>query len=388
MITYLRFCLVCGYLLANSLPVCSKAILQGTVTFLNSGSKPAQGVKIYAFGAQAFYTTQDGLFFLEFPDKRPGDRVRISVEGKDQFGVVFVVVNDKMLESLHLPSDPDVDIVEIFVCPQERLDEERQKYYGIFAKDIYAKTDKRLRKIEQGILSATASAETVASLQREKDKLLAERDSALAKAEDQATYIASINLDKANHLVRDAVYKLNVEEDIPGAIAVLDNEALCQAYLKASGLRKTAEKEILQAITGFELKIKILEQVGDSGKEIQECCKYIEMICKHEKFDPPLSSGCFSWVVVDTRPTLYSAPESIPRPATYPNPKVSSPTHGSIGASPSNGWLLKFHLVKKGETLYSISRKYNISIKELMVINRLGNEGSILIGQQILVPAN
>ncbi len=360
-------------------------MLQGTVTFLNSGSKPAQGVKIYAFGAQASYTNQDGEFSLEFPERRPGDRVRISVGGKDEHGVAFVVVNDKILASLHLPSDPDVDIVEIFVCPQERLDEEKQKYYGIFAKDIYAKTEKRLRKIEQGIMAATASTETVESLQREKGKLLAERDSALAKAEEQALYIASINLDKANHLVRDAVYKLNVEEDVAGAIAVLDNEALCQAYLKASGLKATAEKEIRQVLDGFEMKIHML-QTGSNEKEIQECCKYIGMICKREKIDPPTASGCFSWVVVDQRPIPHESPESGPIPATWsPNGNLSKPTTGSI-PFPRDDAGLQFHLVKNGDTLYSIARKYNTSVASLKASNKLDNMDMIVVGQRILVP--
>ena len=57
------------------------------------------------------------------------------------------------------------------------------------------------------------------SLQNEKEKLAVERDSALAKAEEQALYMASINLDKANRLVKEAVAKVDSLQDIPGAIA-------------------------------------------------------------------------------------------------------------------------------------------------------------------------
>ena len=42
----------------------------------------------------------------------------------------------------------------------------------------------------------------------------------------------------------------------------------------------------------------------------------------------------------------------------------------------------QFHIVKKGETLYSISRIYNISVKDIMELNDL-NDSSIKIGQKL-----
>ena len=44
----------------------------------------------------------------------------------------------------------------------------------------------------------------------------------------------------------------------------------------------------------------------------------------------------------------------------------------------------KFYKVKKGDTLYSISKKFNISIDDLINYNNLDSEG-ITIGQQIVV---
>tara|TARA_B100000029_G_scaffold246422_1_gene243384 strand:+ start:8899 stop:9672 length:774 start_codon:yes stop_codon:yes gene_type:complete len=44
----------------------------------------------------------------------------------------------------------------------------------------------------------------------------------------------------------------------------------------------------------------------------------------------------------------------------------------------------KFYKVKKGDTLYSISKKFNISIEDLINYNNLDSEG-IAIGQQIIV---
>jgi membrane-bound lytic murein transglycosylase D len=42
-----------------------------------------------------------------------------------------------------------------------------------------------------------------------------------------------------------------------------------------------------------------------------------------------------------------------------------------------------FHVVEKGETLYAISRKYGISVNELLEINDLNNDDKIRIGQKI-----
>ena len=44
----------------------------------------------------------------------------------------------------------------------------------------------------------------------------------------------------------------------------------------------------------------------------------------------------------------------------------------------------KFHLVEKGETLYSISKIYNVDIEEIKKLNNLSSN-EISIGQKIIV---
>jgi len=44
------------------------------------------------------------------------------------------------------------------------------------------------------------------------------------------------------------------------------------------------------------------------------------------------------------------------------------------------------HVIKKGETLYAVSRKYNLSVKELMDLNELENS-NIAIGQVLNLTA-
>ena len=44
------------------------------------------------------------------------------------------------------------------------------------------------------------------------------------------------------------------------------------------------------------------------------------------------------------------------------------------------------YTVKKGDTLYSISKRFNISVEDLKKMNKL-NSNTIEIGQTLLVPA-
>ena len=280
----LRFCLALGFSLAVPIASKAQAILRGTVSFLNSGSRPAVGVDISAFGANTRVTTNAGMFELVFSDKKPGDKVKIIVGSKDRDGTNLELVNDKVIAQVRVPSKPDDDIVEIIICKVGQRNEAALRYNGIIVKTINENTEKRLRAIDEKLSAAKIDAETIVSLQNEKEKLAAERDSALAKAEEQALYIASINLDKANQLVREAVLKVDSLQDIPGAIAVLDNEMLYQAYLEASEKKKKAEAEIRQVVTGFEFKINLLKPLYRYG-EIAECYEKIAGIYEREDYD-------------------------------------------------------------------------------------------------------
>ena len=167
-----------------------QAILQGTVSFLNSGSRPAVGVDISAFGASTVPTTEAGMFVLKFPDKKPGDKVKLIVGSKDRNGTAVELVNDKVLAQVRVPSRPDDDVVEIIVCKVGQRNDAALRYNGIIVKAINEATDKRLRDIDEKLSATKIDAETIVSLQNEKEKLAAERDSALAKTEEQALFMA------------------------------------------------------------------------------------------------------------------------------------------------------------------------------------------------------
>jgi LysM repeat protein len=66
-------------------------------------------------------------------------------------------------------------------------------------------------------------------------------------------------------------------------------------------------------------------------------------------------------------------------------PSVESKPKPSVPSKPAVSTEKRYHTVKKGETLYGISRKYGISEEDLRKLNNLSADQSIRIGQKLLV---
>ncbi len=69
-------------------------------------------------------------------------------------------------------------------------------------------------------------------------------------------------------------------------------------------------------------------------------------------------------------------------PATKTGPVVPAPEKKTVTKEKKDPI---FHTVQKGETLFSISRKYRISVETLKKINNLSNDTTIFPGNNILV---
>lgn len=71
----------------------------------------------------------------------------------------------------------------------------------------------------------------------------------------------------------------------------------------------------------------------------------------------------------------------------YPNQKliVSNTGAGKTGASPANGNRLIYHEVKEGETLWSISRQYNVTVEDIKRLNNIHDGKSLRIGQKLKI---
>lgn len=57
-------------------------------------------------------------------------------------------------------------------------------------------------------------------------------------------------------------------------------------------------------------------------------------------------------------------------------------------ASSSSGGLFKEHLVKRGENLSYLSKKYGVTVSAIMSANNLGSKHVLKIGQRLLIPAS
>ncbi len=70
--------------------------------------------------------------------------------------------------------------------------------------------------------------------------------------------------------------------------------------------------------------------------------------------------------------------------------KAASPPAESASekstASPKPKTTIKYHQVKAGETLYSISKQYGIKVEELLNLNRMKSGSVIVVGQKLIVP--
>jgi LysM repeat protein len=70
---------------------------------------------------------------------------------------------------------------------------------------------------------------------------------------------------------------------------------------------------------------------------------------------------------------------------TASTPPKEPPPRAPAAATPKETVAAPHHVVQKGETLYSISRRYKISLEELRRLNGLGNDNTIRPGQKLIV---
>lgn len=78
--------------------------------------------------------------------------------------------------------------------------------------------------------------------------------------------------------------------------------------------------------------------------------------------------------------TLPGKPAVAPVRTASPRPAVPPPVRVSAGSSS-----VKTHTVVAGDTLYSISRRYNLTVPQLRSLNNLGADAVIQTGQKLFV---
>ncbi len=68
---------------------------------------------------------------------------------------------------------------------------------------------------------------------------------------------------------------------------------------------------------------------------------------------------------------------TLPTPSPEPNPTVTKPS-----GSPYN-----IHIVKRGETLWRISKRYGVSLHDLMAVNHIEDPSHLIAGTRLIIPS-
>ena len=214
------------------------------------------GVRIVEPDANPTFSVDNGDYLLKFQSKRNGAALALEVGKDDGKSQKLELVNEKEVKAAKLPADAE-SILEIIVCPAGQRDIAAQKYYRILRTTADRELEKKKKEVDGLLAQKEKDYQKISDLFAELDRMQAALDS--AKIREQALNIASINLDRASQLVKDAIRKIEEENDVEGALRILSVEALGTAYAQASMLKKKAETAIRQVIEGYEFKISLLE---------------------------------------------------------------------------------------------------------------------------------
>ncbi len=232
--------------------------INGVIYYQNSGGKTVSGVEVSAASCNSVYSRSNGMFRLHCLGRKAGQPLDLVIGTTDGAGNPIEVVNTRQLEWLRLPHDPDNELVKIIVCPAGQLQKARSRYYDILTKPINEEYDQRTKEILAKLQQINLDVNTANSYTIQIEELRKERDAALAKVEAQAAFIARINRDQASDLVQLAIQKLEEEEDVDAALAILDDAKLKEVAQMALQKKRNAESEIQQVIQALELKISLL----------------------------------------------------------------------------------------------------------------------------------
>ena len=255
--------------------------LRGRVLYQSSGNKPAVGAQVKEKDCNGDYSKDNGEYRLVFQTKRNGAALEIEIGPDTREGKKIELVNEKEIKAAKLPASME-EVLDIIVCPAGQRDIAAQRYYRILRTTTDRELEEKKKEVEGLLAQKDKDYEKISDLFAQLDGMQAALDS--AKIREQAFTIASINLDRASQMVKEAVRKLEEEQDVKGCLLILNTKKLDDAYKEAAEKKKKAEAEIKQVINGFELKISLLESQFQYG-EIVECYQRIIGIYEAEHYD-------------------------------------------------------------------------------------------------------
>ena len=107
------------------LRVHAAALLKGVMLENGLSGPPMSNVEVVADGTNPTISDDFGRFILEFPQKNPGDTVRINVRKEG-----YVVVNDAQLQ-LALPAHADAAPLTVVLAKEADREEMVRRLYGL-----------------------------------------------------------------------------------------------------------------------------------------------------------------------------------------------------------------------------------------------------------------
>jgi tetratricopeptide (TPR) repeat protein len=271
----------CLFLAANLFGQNPNNFLRGRVLYQSSGNKPAIGVRITEPDANGAYSTDNGDYQLKFQTKRAGDLLSLEIGNDDAKGQKLELVNEKEIKTARLPASPE-EFLDIIVCPAGQRDAAALKYYRILRTTADRELEKKKKEVDGLLAGKNKDYQKISDLFAQLDQMQAALDS--GKIREQAYSIASINIDRASQMVKDAVRKIEEDNDVEGALRLLNVGSLDSAYQRASALLKKADAAILQVVEGYEFKISLLEPQYKYS-EIARCYEKIAEIYEKEDYD-------------------------------------------------------------------------------------------------------
>jgi len=228
------------------------ATLRGLVLENEKGGPPMASVEVSAEDANPNNTGADGKFRFSFPERNPGDTVRLSFRKEG-----YVVVNDIQLD-VTLPANPKEKLALFLLCKKGDREEMASRFYGL---KLRAAADDTLRKKIEEAPNVSA-----AKLAKQ------EGDQAKAAAEKGAEWLAKQQPGGGSELYQTAM-RLFLDGKVDQALVTLDDEKLRELSRAAKERKPEAEKSIEEAIQNWLLRAQLLTvkfRFDDAEKAYQQ----------------------------------------------------------------------------------------------------------------------
>src|SRR6266480_69853 len=240
------------------------AVLRGVVLSNELGGPPMGNIEVSALVGNTNNTDANGKFTFSFPNKKPGDTVRLIVRKEG-----YVVVNDIQLE-LTLPADPEERPAIILLCKEGDREEMGRRFYKL--KSVEAIDETYKKKVQN---AQNASAAELAKLRQERDQAKALDETYKKKLQDaqnaSAAELAKLRQERDQAKALDETYKKKLQEAQNASAAELAK--LHQERDQAKAIDETYKKKLEEAQNASAAELAKLHQERDQAKAIEETYK-------------------------------------------------------------------------------------------------------------------